>query len=733
MTDSIPNAGNLGTTAYERLHAEIARAEDIIKRGEFATKTDIANVNSSLKEKANENEVRKSTDIQPINYTEMDTETKKLFTGGAVAVVGEKAVGSENLNTELYNKVYMQAPTDVLETDVLEETGDFTIDTTGITLNSITNTYNWIIFKNTVARIEFTRNGDSDLWFIFNKGEDYVTAISLTFAQPTYGVVRKFYNNTKEDIGNLGVTTGLGENEACSVCIEDGNLVFYKCNGEVYTKWFELTGYDITNFGFIGHSSNVGKTIVKDVVKNKGNTSVKEKVLEIEENFNTKYNDVSNKIINTDNFIEENILKNNNIEGSLTADNTVSGSFWDKSDATYNTSYHFYFASKKLISVTSGDTLKLTNWGDILDSSNLAYCAYDNDGLPYDSNSARINFNQGTYNSDENSYTFVIPEGCTQIGLSIKYESLTFGDNKYSITSTATYSLGDTMNNIITEKIIDSISNSTTNDLISQMFIKGNSKKNFDKKPCIIAAGQSNIDGRIPTASLPSYITLPISNCHFASNYNNGSFEDGIQQTALSSDRWGVDLVTYYYITQVANKELYVIKCSKGGTSIDENGDNTVHWTPFYERLSSMNNSILWKFEQMIRSCISAQGNNFDIRAMIWHQGEGDRMVPDNYYTNLKCLIAYCRGIVGNQRLPFICGTISTKSSQYNSTIDIAIRKIAEEDPYVYLIDMADASLLDSYHFDADWAEYFGKCAYNYLIDAGVIDSAKIEVIKPTA
>ena len=121
----------------------------------------------------------------------------------------------------------------------------------------------------------------------------------------------------------------------------------------------------------------------------------------------------------------------------------------------------------------------------------------------------------------------------------------------------------------------------------------------------------------------------------------------------------------------------------------------------------------LWEFEQMIRSCISAQGNNFDIRAMIWHQGEGDRMVPDNYYTNLKCLIAYCRGIVGNQRLPFICGTISTKSSQYNSTIDTAIRKIAEEDTYVYLIDIADASLLDLYHFDADWAEYFGKCAYN--------------------
>lgn len=61
MTDTIPNAGNLGTTAYERLHAEIARAEDIIKRGDFATKTDIANVNSSLKEKASK------TDVQAAN------------------------------------------------------------------------------------------------------------------------------------------------------------------------------------------------------------------------------------------------------------------------------------------------------------------------------------------------------------------------------------------------------------------------------------------------------------------------------------------------------------------------------------------------------------------------------------------------------------------------------------------------------------------------------------------
>lgn len=45
-------------------------------------------------------EVRENTNTKPINVSEMDTETKLLFTGGAVAVVGENAVGNENLKNQ---------------------------------------------------------------------------------------------------------------------------------------------------------------------------------------------------------------------------------------------------------------------------------------------------------------------------------------------------------------------------------------------------------------------------------------------------------------------------------------------------------------------------------------------------------------------------------------------------------------------------------------------------------
>lgn len=38
-----------------------------------------------------------------------------------------------------------------------------------------------------------------------------------------------------------------------------------------------------------------------------------------------------------------------------------------------------------------------------------------------------------------------------------------------------------------------------------------------NKKLAIICAGQSNADGRVPAAQLPSYISLPMDHCNFCS------------------------------------------------------------------------------------------------------------------------------------------------------------------------------------------------------------------------
>ena len=57
-------------------------------------------VNTMVNSKVTRGEARENTSVKPINHTEFDTETKALFTGGAVAVVGTNSVGTENLKDD---------------------------------------------------------------------------------------------------------------------------------------------------------------------------------------------------------------------------------------------------------------------------------------------------------------------------------------------------------------------------------------------------------------------------------------------------------------------------------------------------------------------------------------------------------------------------------------------------------------------------------------------------------
>ena len=45
---------------------------------------------------------------------------------------------------------------------------------------------------------------------------------------------------------------------------------------------------------------------------------------------------------------------------------------------------------------------------------------------------------------------------------------------------------------------------------------------------------------------------------------------------------------------------------------------------------------------------------------------------------------------------------------------------------------MNNAQLLDAYHFNAAWAEYFGKKVHDCLVDANVISASKINPSEPT-
>lgn len=283
-----------------------------------------------------------------------------------------------------------------------------------------------------------------------------------------------------------------------------------------------------------------------------------------------------------------------------------------------------------------------------------------------------------------------------------------------------------------TLETIDKTAINVSNGMAARMFAKGASAKTFSLIPGIICAGQSNIAGVIPSSSMPSSITFPMQYIHYSPSNINNSFDSQIEEGRFSST-WGVDLPLYKALNDTGNT-YYAIKLASTGTGIDLECASTQKWTPMYEKMADISNALLLNLDKKIRTLNANYANTYDIRALVWHQGEtdskyannGNPYIPERYYENFKNVIAYIRGVVGNERLPVIYGTISHSSSSYDPVIEAAQWRIANEDPNTYCIDMSGAGLIDSFHFNPDAAMYFGYKAFDALIDFGVVTGSKI-------
>ena len=390
--------------------------------------------------------------------------------------------------------------------------------------------------------------------------------------------------------------------------------------------------------------------------------------------------------------------------------------YWGTNGKTPTTfAGQIWYASPE-ISVSGGEYVYLFNWYTSTEGRGSAAITY------YTDRWTRINYDSSGMVYADGVWKYKLPMGVTKIGLSLVNNA-----KVNTIIKNPSY--------VITKNIVGALDEKVSfleKKPKKDYFQKGASPKSLTKKIGIISAGQSNIDGRNALSELPSYISNPIPNVHFLKS-DSGTFTDSYTVPA----RWGFDTVVYHNLSQTAGKEIYVMKKSMGGTSIDPTGATDYHWTADYEKLDNISYSLLYEFEKVIRNGVEQSGTDFDIQAFLWHQGEGDRashssIASKNYYTNLTNVIDYIRGVVGNKRLPFVTGTVSHSSAEYDPQVEQALLDIASEDPYFYLVDLHDAELFDPYHFNAEWSEYFGKKAYDCLIDAGVINASKINPIKPS-
>lgn len=262
----------------------------------------------------------------------------------------------------------------------------------------------------------------------------------------------------------------------------------------------------------------------------------------------------------------------------------------------------------------------------------------------------------------------------------------------------------------------------------------------------IITAGQSNTDGRVPNKQLPAYIKALATDktnfnkgaykyCRINQNSNSGSFTPFYPKGRITEGLWAYDAVTYYWLGQSFLQPFYVIKYAVGGTSIQypkTMSQKGRYWSADPDFLSKTTSyekgghSLLLSFtdaiDEAIDNTLSKLKGGYQIDAFLWHQGESDGKYDDKYYENLKEVVAYVRKHLTEKtgkdytNLPFIFGSIPVTNRDYSPVVDFSMKRIAEEDPNAYLVDMSRQHLQgDHLHFTAESAAYLGKKMYGIL------------------
>lgn len=259
------------------------------------------------------------------------------------------------------------------------------------------------------------------------------------------------------------------------------------------------------------------------------------------------------------------------------------------------------------------------------------------------------------------------------------------------------------------------------------------------KVPVILTAGQSNADGRVQLADLPEELK-EYKYCQWS--YGSGDFETATGAFSPYSPRvakpkiehsWGFDAVVYKRLEQLWQRPFYVIKHTDGGTAIDpacKSSTHSLYWSAdkaFLDSTTSASHggkSLLKAFERQIDDCLPNLPKRYDIKCLIWHQGESDQQAADRYYDNLKAVIQHIRQhlykVTGKKkylRLPVICGTYAKDSRQRSQQVVDALYRLSREDRNFHVVDAIDLPLLpDRLHFNAEGAQKLGQRIYETMV-----------------
>lgn len=269
------------------------------------------------------------------------------------------------------------------------------------------------------------------------------------------------------------------------------------------------------------------------------------------------------------------------------------------------------------------------------------------------------------------------------------------------------------------------------------------------RAPVFLTAGQSNTAGRVYAADMPAYLAAGYRLLHYADVTTKRDGRFGGRTFSENRGRWSYCDVVNHLLDSTLNAAFYSIKAAVGGTSIDSvaGGPKRPSWYAGREWLASnraysgdvatgrsLTKSLMEGFALCVDSTLSRLPQGYDVKAIMWHQGESDRHAAADYYRNFKEMICYMRETISRvtgreeyMTLPFIFGTVPHASRQYSRGVEEAQRRVAAELPNVYCVDLSEAWLgPDNLHFAADWTERIGIRMYNVLVRIGAVEGKEL-------
>lgn len=242
-----------------------------------------------------------------------------------------------------------------------------------------------------------------------------------------------------------------------------------------------------------------------------------------------------------------------------------------------------------------------------------------------------------------------------------------------------------------------------------------------------VSAGQSNIDGRNPVNEAPSWLQSAVPKVKVWNNTTRqfNTFQLGVNTGAdwNATPNWAFDIIFYKMYSDYKNKNLFIVKRTKGGTPLFIDSSNTkgswnVDYNSFPSGLIKLSQDLETYFLNA-KEFANNYGKTLNIKAMLWYQGDTDVQTTGAlavYKTNLIALINRMRTVFEAPNMPFLIITLSENSITYSSQLEQYQNEISQELTNIFIVNANDVSLYeDNLHLDAAGSLLVGERVFNTL------------------